>query len=582
MALFFVYLSAQTYLYMHILDKLILFVVVLAVAGCSGGYHKDFEKAESLMQDYPEDALAVLDSMKRYPIKGKAANARFALLYSQALDKNYIDVTDDSLISVAEAWYTRNGNVREKYLSHYYKGVVNSNAKNYPQAITAFSQAQKYEEELGDNYLLGQLYNQMGYIYESHYDYKKSLEAFVKAHDYYGQAGKPDHKNYMLMNIAGCYWNMAENTRDSIVYKKSEFYYREALKEGENTGYDILIKLASQYLFIQYIEREMYNKAEEILSKGCIYENTQNVVLMAAFAKYYCHKDNIVKAENIMEQAWKECKGINDTAKLYQWQYSINKALGHTGMALRALELSINIQNKAVSINLRQPVLNVQKRLLEKDLEYSQYKMEANRKIMVLVLLLSILLGCIAFYHVKGRINKKNERINDYINLVAELQCTLQNLQEKLQLKDSQLSSVYAKAYGTIKNRLGIVNKLSVIFYEKHGTPKEKQAFVREVENIIDGFRNNKEDIEWMEQMINSSNDNLLENIYKNYPSLKESEKKLLCYIYAGLSFKAISTILNIPLITVYNRKSRLLAKIGHSQEQECEKASKKQHHRKL
>ena len=51
----------------------------------------------------------------------------------------------------------------------------------------------------------------------------------------------------------------------------------------------------------------------------------------------------------------------------------------------------------------------------------------------------------------------------------------------------------------------------------------------------------------------------------KKYPALKESEKKLLCYIYAGFSPKAISIFLNIPLETVYNRKSRLLAKTGLS-----------------
>ena len=560
---------------MYILEKLILFVVVLAVAGCSGGYRKDFEKAESHMQDYPEDALAVLDSIKQYPIKGKAANARFALLYSQALDKNYIDVTDDSLISVAEAWYTRNGNVREKYLSHYYKGVVNSNAKNYPQAITAFSQAQKYEEELGDNYLLGQLYNQMGYIYKRHYDYGKSLESFSKAHKLYALAGKISHKNYMLMNIAGCYWNMGD-------YANSEKYYKEAIAEGVRTNYKSLLELSVTGIIGQYIEQERYIDAQKINEEYRVKITPKRTKYAGNLARMYYMAGDKQNSYKLLNTAWDYANNAADSISLYMHEYYISKKEGNYDLALEFLEKSLHMQNSELQIKLQQPVLEIQKALLEKDLEYSQYKMEANRKIMVLVLLLSILLGCIAFYYVKERINKKNERIIDYINLVAELQNTLQNLREKLQLKDSQLSSVYAKAYGTIKNRLGIVNKLSVIFYEKHGTPKEKQAFVREVENIIDVFRNNAEDIEWMEQMINSSNDNLLENIYKNNPSLKESEKKLLCYIYAGFSSKAISTILNIPLITVYNRKSRLLAKIGHSQEQECEKASKKRHHRKL
>ena len=37
------------------------------------------------------------------------ARAKYALLRSMALDKNYIDVADDSLINVAVEWYSRRG-----------------------------------------------------------------------------------------------------------------------------------------------------------------------------------------------------------------------------------------------------------------------------------------------------------------------------------------------------------------------------------------------------------------------------------------------------------------------------------------
>lgn len=547
---------------MNFLKNIILFLIVLSSTGCAMEYSKYFDKAETLMQEHPKDALALLDSIKQHPIKGKAANARFALLYSQALDKNYIDVTDDSLISIAEAWYTKKGSIREKYLSHYYKGVVNSNAKKYPEAITAFSRAQKYEKELGDNYLLGQLYNQMGYIYERHYDYTKSLDAFVRAYDFYEQAGKINHKNYMLMNIAGCYWNMAENTSDTI-YGKSEYYYRKALAEGEKTEYNILVKLTSQYLFIQYMERDMYDKAAEILEKGCIYEDSENVVMMAALAKYHNYRGDETKAKNMMEQAWKYCKGVNDSAKIYQWEYSIYKISGNSESALNSLESSVKIQNRAVGLNLKQPVLKVQKQLLEKELEYSQFRIEANRKIIVLTLILIVLLACVAIYFVKEWIRKKNEKMAIYVNLLLEMQRTLELSQQRLLLKDSQLSSVYSRTYAIIREKLDLINNLSTLFYEKHGTPKEKEILVKEVERIIESFRNNEEDIEWMEQVINFTNNNLLEKVYNDYPSIKESEKKLLCYIYAGFSPKAISIFLNIPLETVYNRKSRLLAKTG-------------------
>ena len=155
---------------MYSLKNIILAIAALAIFGCNNSNNLTMDKAESLMQEHPKDALALLDSLKKHPMASKAENARLALLYSMALDKNYIDVTDDSLICIAENWYSKKTGTREKFLSLYYKGVVNKNAKKYPEAITAFSRAQKLENEIGDSYLLGQLYNQMGYIYKLHYD----------------------------------------------------------------------------------------------------------------------------------------------------------------------------------------------------------------------------------------------------------------------------------------------------------------------------------------------------------------------------------------------------------------------------
>ena len=557
-ALFFVYLFAQTYLCMHILHKLILFVVLISVVGCTGGYHKDFEKVESLMREHPKDALAVLDSLKKYPIKGKTANARFALLYSQALDKNYIDVTDDSLISIAEAWYTRKGSVREKYLSHYYKGVVNSNAKKYPEAITAFSRAQKYEKELGDNYLLGQLYNQMGYIYESHYDYKKSLEAFVKAHDYYGQAGKLNHKNYMLINIAGCYWNMGD-------YVNSEIYYKKALDEGVWTNYKSLLEQSVIGLVGQYVEQKRYGEAKRIYEEYRIEITPNRPKYTGNLARMYYMTGDVENGEKLMDLAWKYACTAGDSIFLWVQEYHSYKEMRNQDLAFLNLENAYGRQNHEMSLKLSHPVLEIQKRFLEKDMEYIRYKMMSERKMMSAIVLLIVIIGSFTLYIVKDLLRKKEVKLKGYIFLLAELQDTLHHLQDMMQLKDVQLSYANSNAVEIINKRLNLINKLTTLFYERRGTPKAKEIFMKEVENMIEDFRTNECDFKWMEKLINGSKDNLLEKVYVNYPELSEPERKLLCYIYAGFSPKAISIFLNIPLETVYNRKSRLLAKTGLS-----------------
>lgn len=59
-------------------------------------------RAESLIQDFPDSALVILDSIyAQTPLRNSEQNARLALLLTQARDKNYYFETNDSLISVA-------------------------------------------------------------------------------------------------------------------------------------------------------------------------------------------------------------------------------------------------------------------------------------------------------------------------------------------------------------------------------------------------------------------------------------------------------------------------------------------------
>ena len=545
---------------MDTLKKFAFIIILIISAGCTGNDNKTMDKAEALMQDNPKEALSLLDSIKRQPIVGNELNARFALLYSMALDKNYIDVTDDSLICIAEDWYSRKGDVREKFLSYYYKGVVNSNAKKYPEAITAFSQAQKYENQIDDNYLLGLLYNQMGYIYKEHYDHSKSLDAFSKAYHLYDNAGKTRHKNYMLLNIAGCYWNISD-------YTDSEHTYIKAISEGHKTNYWTLIDKSATELIGLYIEQNKYDDAEKLDKKYKLSQTSENAIFLGNIAKLFYKKGNNTNGKIMLQKAWRISKNIEDSMALYINEYHINKHLNKYDSAMQALEKIQMLESRAVSTKL-QPVLEIQKKLLENDYLYSKYKLESGKKIATLISLLIFILISIALYILHVFISRKNKKISSYMELLAELQDNLQNLQEGLQEKDNQLNSAFTNTTDIINNRLSLINNLSTTIYEKRDTPKAKEIFIREVENIIEDFRTNENDLKWMEQVINSTKDNLLQNIYAKYPTLTKEEQRLLCYIYAGFSSKSISVFLNIPIETVYNRKSRILAKTGLSKAQ--------------
>ena len=69
---------------------------ILFFTGCyNREYISRLDEVEALLQNKPDSALTILKQFKREG--SQAEQAKYALLYSAALDKNHIKITDDSL-----------------------------------------------------------------------------------------------------------------------------------------------------------------------------------------------------------------------------------------------------------------------------------------------------------------------------------------------------------------------------------------------------------------------------------------------------------------------------------------------------
>ena len=79
---------------------------------------------ESYIMERPDSALAVLESMDRSLLVTEADRARHALLNAMALDKNFIDVSDDSLARLAVDYYSKRGDRKYYARALFYLGYV--------------------------------------------------------------------------------------------------------------------------------------------------------------------------------------------------------------------------------------------------------------------------------------------------------------------------------------------------------------------------------------------------------------------------------------------------------------------------
>ena len=78
---------------------------------------------ETYICESPDSALVILDSIDRSLLKTKQSVAHHALLHAMALDKNFIDVSDDSLSQAALNYYNHHGDKKYKARSLYYLGL---------------------------------------------------------------------------------------------------------------------------------------------------------------------------------------------------------------------------------------------------------------------------------------------------------------------------------------------------------------------------------------------------------------------------------------------------------------------------
>ena len=109
-------------------------VAALVVCSCSDGRQAEIiRQAEQIMQERPDSALHLLQSIPRKSLRGETL-ARYALIYSMAQDKSGLDVTSDSLLRIAYEYYYRHPDDSLYARSQYYMGLYYSLADSTKEA----------------------------------------------------------------------------------------------------------------------------------------------------------------------------------------------------------------------------------------------------------------------------------------------------------------------------------------------------------------------------------------------------------------------------------------------------------------
>ncbi len=564
--------------------RVVIYSLMLATLcmGCSNTLSmRELEHLEARINDAPDSVLAVLTAADM-PWWGEA-RALYALLTVQAQDKNYIDVADDSLISVATDYYQRKGQPLRRLQAFYYQGRVYANAGLRHEAMTAYTRAKDFADKVDAPYPVGLLYAQMGVLYGNDYDYQRTLESMEKALNYFELADNERLQYLTKLNIGQFHLN-TKNT------EQAESLLMEGLTWGEAHNDTNITYNTLDLLFRLYDAKGDTVALDTLLNKFPIEKALSNAVMYGIVAHYYAKKKDTEAAETSLSRAQMLAVTAQDTAILLFKSYQVNKALGRTDAALHDFERLFALQDSTVRITLQQPLIASQRDHYETRLKVEELCNQQQRYLMrgaaVVVLMVAVVLGI----YIRSCFRRKQEELNGYMELADELRHTLyhkeesiasnevamERIRQELQLSHTQLEELRVQLHAhddtmqtQIAELLGgqfqLLNRLSETYYElessKEDTPIRNRIF-EQVKAEIDSLRDGGGKYIELEVIVNRNLDNIMTRLRAELPHLKEQDFIYLTFFYARFSGKAISLFTRTKRDTIYKIKERLCKKI--------------------
>lgn len=170
---------------MRSIFSLFFFASYLLLLSCSDRKAEAIlDQAENIIQENPAEALSLLQAIDVSQLHSRRLEARYALTYTIAQYKSYLDPESDSLVSVAVDYYEMNGSAEEKFYAYLYQGIIRSIIGNKQQTSYSLFRALYNSESVIDHYSKGQLYMYLASLY-SGLNNKETLKfARQAAHEY--------------------------------------------------------------------------------------------------------------------------------------------------------------------------------------------------------------------------------------------------------------------------------------------------------------------------------------------------------------------------------------------------------------
>lgn len=528
------------------------------------------DRAETFMQEQPDSSLHLLRTLDGARIPGASHKARYALLYSQALDKNYIDVDNDSLIRVAVDYYKRRGDAHQKALAYFYLGRVYDNAGDETLATEAFVEAETHALQTDDHYICGLIYSYLGNLYFAQYSFEEALDMYDKSEKCYARAGQLRNEGYMIEAKARVYklrqaWDISLSEYD----KAKKIFCK--LNDTErilciNRAISIIQFQAGKTIDLTFeMLKRLYDEnmidtlpMEDYPLWSMLSLKNGNTVKAREYALLACQYKNILTERQLaglyalladIEYQSKDYK----KALEYIWKY--DQILEHVNEFER--------NNLIQSIEHRYKNRQLKERL-EAEEQYRFYQFI----IMTLLILIAIMGSLFIINKIVKRkrriVNEKNKEIEAYKILTDDLASNyaeLKGLYDRLGAERDQNDESEIRFMKALDHRL---RGLGSLLEEAYLFENKPERFLKTFKEYVHDSSSKDFAFSDLHYIVNKKFYGIIDYLKKTYPDLTESDLDLCSMICFGFSSNSIRQIYShTNPDSIYNKRSKLRNKLG-------------------
>jgi len=517
-----------------------IFLSILFSSCCNLETKKKLDSAESLLQPNPDSCLTIMESIAPNDLKTKEEKARYALLMSAALDKNYIDVASDSLIKVAVDYYSIRNDQRRRMMAHYYQGLTLNNANDNTAAIIALEKAEKDALYLDDHLYAGLIFRTKGEVYNKTINNQAAQLCLKEAIAHFKFLDNPDYAAYSELGLVNSYLNshdfsMAEQQLESVLSYNND---------NLNRYYPIDKAI---------IQIQKYKNPVEAIR---LFRVSQNSLFdLHDYSFYALAMERIGQrdsADKYFSKAYALCHSNVDSVAVDFMYADILHRRGKDNEAYQLTRNAAFVQDSLTRVLLQQSVSNAQRDYYKAESQLQEEQVARLRERNLLgtataLLALALLAGLTLSYR-----KRKEHEIQEQI---LKVNLTQSELKQAEQTNAFLLGSLFSE-------KLNHLDKLSGD-YILANSDKERMAALKKFREEIEAMRTNDDLFLSLEKDLDRYCDGVMTKLQNQVPAIKGENRKLISLFFAGLPYSTVQLVMNrVSIESLKTARSRFRKEI--------------------